>query len=84
MVGSSKASGKDKGKVVGRVICIQIPASLPMKPTLKIFTTSSALNIKLNLWKVQSNKGLNIVNGVSGWMTDKKLVLMKKSKNGKV
>lgn len=65
-VGSSKISGDDKRKVVGRVISTQIPTTIQMKPVLSTSTTiTTDPNINVGLSKLQQKKGISIGKGGS-------------------
>lgn len=63
-VGSSKISGDDKRKVVGRVISTQIPTTIQMKPVLTTITIDPNINVGLS--KLQQKKGISIGKGGSG------------------
>lgn len=64
-IGSSKVSGEDIRKVVGKLMSTQIPTSIPMKPVVTTSTTITAtLNVDIDLSKLQK-KGISIREGGS-------------------
>lgn len=65
-IGSSKASGEEKGKVVGKKTSTQIPTSIVMKPLVTTSaTTTTDLNVNVDLSKLQHKKWIRIGEGGS-------------------
>lgn len=64
-IGSSKASGEEKGKVVGKKTSTQIPTSIVMKPLVTTSATTTYLNVNVDLSKLQQKKWIRIGEGGS-------------------
>lgn len=81
--GSSKDGGEDRVKVFEKVISTQILIPFSKKPILTTSTTTATLNVDVNMSRLQSKKGLNIKEGVSGYLIVKLVAIFEPKDKGK-
>ena len=81
--GSSSDGGEEIGKIFGQVFPNQIPTSLPMKSIMTTSTKNTIPNVEFDMSKLQSKKGLNIIEKASGSSTAKPVATSDPKDKGK-